>query len=97
MTEQSLVGGDADRGPLHLTPGVDGRRHLGRIVPTGSGAVLNDDAAEAVGRASLQVHGAVGYTVEHDLHLLLKRSWALTRSWGTADRHADVVARTLGI
>ena len=34
------------------------------------------------GRAALQCHGAIGYTVEHDLHLYLKRSWALARGLG---------------
>ncbi len=40
-------------------------------------------AAEIVGRTALQVHGAIGYSEEHDLHLWLKRTWALQRTWGT--------------
>lgn len=59
--------------------------------------LLSSEAAEVVGRAALQAHGAVGYTVEHDLHLFLKRSWALSRAWGTADWHADAIAASLGI
>ena len=54
-------------------------------------------AARVTGRAALQCHGAVGYTTEHDLHLFLKRSWALMRSWGTADFHADRVAGSIGL
>ena len=54
-------------------------------------------AAMVTGRAALQCHGAVGYTTEHDLHLFLKRSWALMRSWGTADFHADRVAGSIGL
>ena len=53
-------------------------------------------AAAASGRAALQCHGAIGYTTEHDLHLYLKRSWALLRSWGAADFHADRVAASIG-
>jgi alkylation response protein AidB-like acyl-CoA dehydrogenase len=56
---------------------------------------LATDAAEATGRAALQCHGAIGYTVEHDLHLFQKRSWALARSWGTRADHADRVASGL--
>ncbi|HLM63252.1 MAG TPA: acyl-CoA dehydrogenase family protein [Acidimicrobiales bacterium] len=53
------------------------------------------DAAEACGRAALQCHGAIGYTVESDLHLFLKRSWALARSWGDRGFHTDRVGRAL--
>ncbi|MDQ3294712.1 MAG: acyl-CoA dehydrogenase, partial [Actinomycetota bacterium] len=48
-------------------------------------------------RAALQCHGAIGYTVEHDLHLFLKRAWALSRAWGVRAFHADRVAAALGI
>jgi alkylation response protein AidB-like acyl-CoA dehydrogenase len=57
---------------------------------------LATDAADAAGRAALQCHGAIGYTVEHDLHLFQKRAWALSRSWGTREEHADRVAAAIG-
>ena len=53
------------------------------------------DAADACGRAALQCHGAIGYTVEHDLHLYLKRSWALARAWGDRRVHAERVGQAL--
>jgi alkylation response protein AidB-like acyl-CoA dehydrogenase len=46
-----------------------------------------DAAALQTGRAALQCHGAIGYTTEYDLHLFLKRSWALARSWGDRSFH----------
>jgi alkylation response protein AidB-like acyl-CoA dehydrogenase len=58
---------------------------------------LAGDAASVAGRAALQCHGAIGYTVEHDLHLFLKRSWALERAWGGRTFHADRVAAALEI
>ena len=58
---------------------------------------LAGDAADVTGRAALQCHGAIGYTVEHDLHLSLKRSWALTRAWGDRGFHADRVASALDL
>ena len=58
---------------------------------------MASDAAAFVGRQALQCHGAIGYTVEHDLHLYMKRSWALGRAWGDPLWHRDRVARELGI
>lgn len=53
------------------------------------------DAAEVVARKSLQTHGAIGYTTEHDLHFWLKRAWALASSWGDAAWHRRRVAHLL--
>ena len=56
---------------------------------------MASDAAELVGRQALQCHGAIGYTVEADLHLFLKRTWALARAWGDTAHHTDRVAAAL--
>jgi alkylation response protein AidB-like acyl-CoA dehydrogenase len=53
------------------------------------------DAAELAARASLQCHGAMGYSYEYDLHLWIKRAWALSRTWGDAAWHRDRVARAI--
>jgi len=45
------------------------------------------EAAERMARTALQCHGAIGYTVEYDLHLWMKRVWALAASWGDAAFH----------
>jgi alkylation response protein AidB-like acyl-CoA dehydrogenase len=55
------------------------------------------DAAQAVSDVSLQCHGAIGYTVEYDLHLFLKRTWALARAYGDAAWHRDRVGLALGV
>jgi alkylation response protein AidB-like acyl-CoA dehydrogenase len=48
---------------------------------------LASDAADMAARAALQVHGAIGYTWECDLHLYMKRAWALSAAWGDAATH----------
>lgn len=53
------------------------------------------DAAYRVSRVCLQAHGAMGYTVEYDLHLFSKRTWALAKDWGTASEHREIVGRNL--
>jgi hypothetical protein len=50
------------------------------------------DVAQLTARVALQCHGAIGYTTEYDLHLYMKRAWALTRSWGGARFHRSRVA-----
>lgn len=56
---------------------------------------LASDAASFACRSALQVHGAVGYTEEHDLHLWLRRGWALAGAWRDASWHRARVARAL--
>jgi alkylation response protein AidB-like acyl-CoA dehydrogenase len=55
------------------------------------------DAAWAVTKASLQVHGGIGFTWEHDLHFLLKRARAVGQLFGTAGRHRERVAELAGL
>jgi len=48
---------------------------------------LASDAADLAARVALQVHGAIGYTWECDLHFFMKRAWALSAAWGDAVAH----------
>ena len=51
------------------------------------------DAARRAARAALQVHGAIGYTQELDLHLWLTKVRALAGAWGSqAEHRARVMA-----
>lgn len=54
--------------------------------------VAAGDAAMLAARVALQVHGAIGYTQEHDLSLWITRVHALVGAWGTARHHRDRVA-----
>lgn len=54
---------------------------------------MASDAASYVGRQALQCHGAIGYSVEADLHLYLKRTWALAAAWGNSAWHRDRVGK----
>jgi len=58
---------------------------------------MASDAASFVGRQALQCHGAIGYTVEYDLHRYLKRTWVLARSFGDAAWHRERIAQALEI
>jgi alkylation response protein AidB-like acyl-CoA dehydrogenase len=56
---------------------------------------LASDAALLAARTALQCHGAIGYSFEHDLHLWMKRAWALAAAWGSAAHHRARVAAAL--
>jgi alkylation response protein AidB-like acyl-CoA dehydrogenase len=67
----------------HRTPDASRRASMAK-------AYASEAATEAA-RVSLQVHGAIGYTWECDLHLFLKRAWALAPAWGDAAEHRSRV------
>jgi alkylation response protein AidB-like acyl-CoA dehydrogenase len=45
--------------------------------------------------SGLQVHGGIGFTWEHDLHLFVKRSQLDQSSWGDAVFHRERIATLL--
>jgi alkylation response protein AidB-like acyl-CoA dehydrogenase len=53
------------------------------------------EAALLAARASLQTHGAIGFTQEHDLSLWLLRVQALRSAWGTPEEHRRRVLEAL--
>ncbi|MGZ5340018.1 MAG: acyl-CoA dehydrogenase family protein [Solirubrobacterales bacterium] len=55
------------------------------------------DAAWEVANASLQVHGGIGFTWEHDLQFWLKRARVAGQMLGTAGEHRDRVAELAGL
>jgi alkylation response protein AidB-like acyl-CoA dehydrogenase len=55
------------------------------------------DAGWRVPAASLQVHGGIGFTWEHDLHFFLKRGKSNAYAYGDARWHRDRVAELAGI
>ena len=45
------------------------------------------DTAMLAAETAIQVHGGMGYTYEVDLHLFMKRAWALCGEWGDRNYH----------
>jgi alkylation response protein AidB-like acyl-CoA dehydrogenase len=54
------------------------------------------DAGRKVCAAGIQLHGGIGMTWEHDLHLYLKRAKALEIAFGDATWHRERIARLMG-
>ena len=55
------------------------------------------DAAWRVTASALQVHGGIGFTWEHDLHLWLKRARCGAAYFGDARWHRERVAELSGL
>lgn len=53
------------------------------------------DTAMQAGETAIQVFGGMGYTFEVDLHLFMKRCWALIGEWGDRHYHARALDQYL--
>jgi len=69
--------------------------HVARDVSAAK--VACTDAARRAARTALQVHGAIGYTEEHDLHLWLLKVRALAGAWGSQAEHRARVMAAISV
>jgi alkylation response protein AidB-like acyl-CoA dehydrogenase len=72
---------------------ADGSPDTARDVSAAKAAA--SEAALLSARSSLQTHGAIGFTQEHDLSLLLLRVQALRSAWGDPSWHRRRVLEAL--
>jgi alkylation response protein AidB-like acyl-CoA dehydrogenase len=63
-----------------------------RSVHVSMAKIAADGAATRAARVALQVHGAIGYTWEQDLHLWMRRAWSLEQAFGRSAFHRRRVA-----
>jgi alkylation response protein AidB-like acyl-CoA dehydrogenase len=81
--------------PARAATDPGNRMHSARDVSAAK--IACTDAAYRAARVALQVHGAIGYTQEHDLHLWLTKVRALAGAWGSqAEHRARVMAAIAG-
>ncbi|MGH9027865.1 MAG: acyl-CoA dehydrogenase family protein, partial [Acidimicrobiia bacterium] len=64
-------------------------------VAASTAKVWCSDASKRVMASALQVHGGIGFTWEHDLHLFMKRAQLDQLRFGDADYHRDRLAALL--
>ncbi len=55
------------------------------------------DAAHKLAKEGIQVHGGIGYTWEHDMHLYVRRAQASSVLFGSAATHRARVADLIGL
>jgi len=66
-----------------------------RSVDVSMAKIAAGEAALLGSSNSLQVHGALGYTWEQDLHVWMRRAWTLDLAWGETAWHRERVASAL--
>ena len=66
-----------------------------RSVDVSMAKIAAGEAALQAASTSLQVHGALGYTWEQDLHVWMRRAWTLDLAWGETAWHRERVADAL--
>ncbi len=71
----------------------DGRRSLSVSMAKAAAG----DAQQRLGKEGIQIHGGIGYTWEHDMHLYVRRVKAGAALFGTAAQHRARVADLLGL
>ncbi len=68
-----------------------------RAVATAMAKAAAGDCQRLLTRDGLQLHGGIGFTWEHDLHLLLKRAMSGGLLFGTTATHRAHLASLLGL
>ena len=68
------------------------RAVVDRAAHVSMAAVAASEAANLAARTALQVHGAIGYTWEQDLHIWMRRAWSLDAAWGLPRFHRERMA-----
>ncbi len=88
LIEQEFARPLVYRAGWSLATGADGVE-----VAVSLAKIYAGEAAKFVAKQALQVHGAIGYTIECDLHMWMKRAWALSAAHGDAAKHRERVGR----
>jgi alkylation response protein AidB-like acyl-CoA dehydrogenase len=55
------------------------------------------DAAQRIAKEGIQLHGGIGYTWEHDMHMYVRRLQSSTNLFGGPSIHRQLVADGLGL
>lgn len=71
------------------------RGHARAALHVSHAKIAATDAAMRAAETAIQVHGAMGYTYEVDLHFWMKRAWALAGAWGDRAFHERRIEQAL--
>ena len=68
-----------------------------RTTATSVAKVAAGDCQRLLGKEGIQIHGGIGYTWEHDMHLYVRRAKSLEPLFGSSSAHKAHIADLLGV
>ena len=80
------------RAPVHRAAYSLAHDQSGAMCAVSHAKLMACEAANLAAKHSIQVHGAMGYTWEVDLHIYMKKAWALANTWGDTAFHKARIA-----
>jgi alkylation response protein AidB-like acyl-CoA dehydrogenase len=95
MLADALVDVEGMRSTAYYAAWCAAAGDVERSLPASMAKAWCSDASRRVMAAGLQVHGGIGFTWEHDMHLYLKRAQLDQVSYGDAAAHRDRIASLL--
>lgn len=83
------------KGPLYRAAYALAEQQANPAVLVSHAKLAACEAALLAAKNTIQAHGAMGYTWEVDLHLFMKRAWALDKVWGDRGLHKERIRTAL--
>jgi alkylation response protein AidB-like acyl-CoA dehydrogenase len=68
-----------------------------RAIAASAAKVAAADCERMMSKEGIQLHGGIGYTWEHDMHLYVRRAKSATLLFGSPGEHRERIARLLGL
>lgn len=68
-----------------------------RAIAASAAKVAAADCERMMSKEGIQLHGGIGYTWEHDMHLLVRRAKSSTLLFGSPGEHRARIASLLGV
>jgi alkylation response protein AidB-like acyl-CoA dehydrogenase len=95
MLADALVDVEGMRSTVYFAAWCGAAGDRERSLAASMAKAWGSDASQRVMATGLQVHGGIGFTWEHDMHLYLKRAQLDQVSFGDAASHRDRIAGIL--
>jgi len=68
-----------------------------RAIASSAAKVAAADCERMMSKEGIQLHGGIGYTWEHDMHLFVRRAKSCSLLFGSPREHREKIARLLGL